>query len=92
MHGEERVDRVRDQRLAEEAIGVRHGLGLCQPEAVESVAHDEHAARGEKAPPGDLHARPPWAGDRIRTSGRRSTIGQTLPQIHDAAETSPPVR
>ncbi len=58
VDGEVGVDEIRCERLAEEAVGIGHGLGEQPLRAFEAQAHDERAARGEKSAARD-HREPP---------------------------------
>ncbi len=75
VHGQERVEHVWSQRLAEKAIGAGHGLSRRPRRAVQAEADDQHPARGEEAPSRDAHgvhlsALPGWR--RRRASPRAS--------------------
>src|SRR5262249_7813905 len=58
MTGEIRTHEMGRHRLAQEAVGVRYGLGEEPLRALEPQAHDEGAARRDKVPAGD-HRAPP---------------------------------
>ena len=74
VHGQERVDRIGGQRLAEEAVGAGQGLGRGAFVSVEPEPDDQHPARGEEAPSREARRvpsqRPPGVAAATRITAR----------------------